>query len=151
MAIELRKCQQTRTKYWDFVFHQKSDMGNVKSRISNQITICVAWHWLNVLLYWHQTWLSLFLVKFSFKDQSFVKDRFWKMISRKSDLLIKSKALKKMVNHIFWTEITIFPSISNVQTRAKIFHMMIHMIIHMIIKFQWSKQFKWFQGWAGAL
>ena len=27
-----------------FRFYQKSDMGNVKSRISNQITICVAWH-----------------------------------------------------------------------------------------------------------
>ena len=29
--------------------------------------------------------------------------------------------------------------------------MIIHMIIHMIIQFQWSTQFKWFLGWAGAL
>ena len=28
---------------------------------------------------------------------------------------------------------------------------MIHIIIHMIIQFQWSTQFKWFQGWAVAL
>ena len=30
-------------------------------------------------------------------------------------------------------------------------HVMIHIIIHMIIQFQWSTQFKWFQGWAVAL
>ena len=42
----------------------------------------------------NQSWLSLFIVKFSFKDQSFVKDKLCKMIRRKSDLLIKSKALK---------------------------------------------------------
>ena len=28
---------------------------------------------------------------------------------------------------------------------------MIHIIFHMIIQFQWSTQFKWFQGWAVAL
>ena len=79
----------------DFVFIKNPDQGNMKSRISKQTTICGAWHWLNVLLYQHQTWLLLFLVEFSFKDQSFMKNKLCKMIRRKSDLLIKRRALKK--------------------------------------------------------
>ena len=117
----------------DFVFIKNPDVGNMKSRISNQTTICGEWHWLNVLLYKHQTWLLLFLVKFSFKDQSFVKNKLCKMIRPTH----QKKGFKKMAHHFFLeTNDNIPEHFKRVNAIEKVF-----------IRWFISKQFKWFQGW----